>query len=85
AQALRWKSEVVRRNYARSQRLLREELELWLPEVVELPQDTREAIDAIASFDMWHRLREHQGLSKKASVQLIEMLLRDLVLKSSHR
>ncbi|MEO0436681.1 MAG: helix-turn-helix domain-containing protein, partial [Pseudomonadota bacterium] len=62
AQALRWKSEVGRRNYARSQRLLREELELWLPEVVELPHDTREAIDAIASFDMWHRLREHQGL-----------------------
>ncbi|MEM6300525.1 MAG: helix-turn-helix domain-containing protein [Pseudomonadota bacterium] len=85
AQALRWKSKVVRQNYARSQRLLRQELELWLPEIIEFPKDARETIDAVASFDMWHRLREHQRLSKKASNQLIESLLRDLVLAFAKR
>ena len=64
---------------------MRQELELWLPEIIEFPKDARETIDAVASFDMWHRLREHQRLSKKASNQLIESLLRDLVLAFAKR
>ena len=32
-------------------------------------------VDAIASFETWHRLRGHQNLSKKASIDIVVMLL----------
>ena len=76
-----WRSEVVRKNYARSQRGLRKDLEDWLPELKSLPRDRREAVDALASFDMWHRLREHQGLSRKASIDIIHGMLKHLILQ----
>ena len=62
-QAQLWRSPKLRENYAWHQKRLRKELELWLPEVAALPKDRRAALHAVASFDMWHRLREHQGLS----------------------
>ena len=61
---------------------LRKELELWLPEVVALPKDRSEALHAVASFDMWHRLREHQGLSPKASSDIVTSLVNDLIASS---
>ena len=66
-----WRSETLRKNYARYQRGLRRDLEDWLPELKTLTSDQREAVDAITSFEMWHRLRYHQGLSKKASISVI--------------
>ncbi len=75
-----WRSEVVRKNYARSQRGLRKDLNNWMPELEKLTKDKREAVDAIASFEMWHRLREQQGLSKKASIDIVANLLKSLVL-----
>ena len=77
--AQRWRYEVLRRNYARNQRGLRKDLDDWLPELKSLPRTRREAVDAIASFEMWHRLREHQGLSKKASVEIVSELLKGLI------
>ena len=70
---------MLREKYARNQRGLRKDLEDWLPELKSLPRDKREAVDAIASFDMWHRLREHQGLSNKASVEIVTDLLMGLI------
>jgi len=81
-QAQRWRYEVLRKNYARNQRGLRKDLEDWLPELKKLPRTRREAVDAVASFEMWHRLREQQGLSKKASMEIITDLLKSLVLGS---
>ena len=52
-----WRYEMLRSNYARSQRGLRKDLEQWLPEISNLSESTRETIDAIASFEMWQRLR----------------------------
>ena len=74
-----WRYEVLRKNYARSQRGLRKDLDDWLPELKSLPRDKREAVDAIASFEMWHRLREHQGLSQKASIEIVADLLKGLI------
>jgi hypothetical protein len=37
--------------------------------------ETREAVDAITSFDFWERLTVHQKMSKEASVQLITNLV----------
>ena len=81
-QAQLWRSPKLRENYAWHQKRLRRELELWLPEVVALPADRREALHAVASFDMWHRLREHQGLSPKASSDIVTSLVNDLIASS---
>lgn len=75
-----WRYEILRRNYARNQRGLRKDLNDWLPELNTLAAPEREAVDAIASFDMWHRLRYHQGLGKTASSQVIADLLKRLLL-----
>lgn len=74
-----WRFEVLRKNYARYQRGLRRDMEDWLPEIKDLTPVKREAVDAIASFEMWHRLREHQRLSKKAAIEVVVELLTDLV------
>ena len=78
-QAQLWRSPKLKENYAWHQKRLRKELELWLPEVAALPKDRREALHAVASFDMWYRLREHQGLSPKASADIVSSLVMDLI------
>ena len=74
-----WRSEVLRKNYARYQRGLRKDLDDWLPELKQLSRTEREAVDAIASFEMWHRLRYHQGLGKQAAIDVVAGLLSSLV------
>jgi AcrR family transcriptional regulator len=66
-----WRSETLRKNYARYQRGLRKDLDDWLPELKQLNRSEREAVDAIASFEMWHRLRYHQGLGKQATIDVL--------------
>ena len=80
--ALLWRFPKLKENYAWHQKRLRKELELWLPEVADLPRDRREAVHAVASFEMWHRLREHQGLSYGASADIVTGMLMDLVSRS---
>lgn len=74
-----WRSETLRKNYARYQRGLRKDLDDWLPELKQLSRSRREAVDAIASFEMWHRLRYHQRLGKAAAIDVIVGLLNSLV------
>ena len=74
-----WRSAVLKKNYARYQRGLRKDLNDWLPELSALSRSQREAVDAIASFEMWHRLRYHQGLSKAAAIAIIFDLLLVLI------
>tara|TARA_R110001592_G_scaffold23259_2_gene91350 strand:- start:8078 stop:8671 length:594 start_codon:yes stop_codon:yes gene_type:complete len=81
AAAQRWRYDVLRKNYARSQRGLRKDLDNLLPEIKDLPQSTREAIDAIASFEMWNRLREHQGQSKRSTISIVSSLLKTLIIQ----
>ncbi len=63
SQAQLWRSEVVQKNYARNQKGLRKHLEKWLPELAKLSAAHREAVHAAASFENWHRLRQHQKLN----------------------
>ena len=77
--AQRWRYEVLRENYARNQRGLRKDMENWLPELKTIPRAQREAVDAVTSFEMWNRLREHQGQSKKSSVNIVVQLLQGLM------
>ncbi|QFU76644.1 TetR/AcrR family transcriptional regulator [Halioglobus maricola] len=77
--ALLWRYEILRKNYARNQRGLRKDLDDWLPELKAAPREQREAIYAISSFEMWHRLRYHQGLSKKSSSSIVKNLLKSQI------
>jgi len=74
-----WRYEILRKNYARYQRGLRKDLDDWLPELKNISRNRREMIDATASFEMWHRLREHQNLSKKTSMEIVVDALTDLI------
>lgn len=76
-----WRSEILRRNYGRYQRGLRKDLDDWLPELKQLTRSEREAVYAATSFDMWHRLRYHQGLSKSATLEVLVGLLNTLLVK----
>ncbi|GAA4095827.1 TetR/AcrR family transcriptional regulator [Zhongshania borealis] len=78
--ALLWRSAVLRSNYGDNQLKLRKDLDIWLPELDLVSPDTREAIDAIASFEFWHRLHVSQSISKDASVKIIISLIKDLLL-----
>jgi AcrR family transcriptional regulator len=80
-QAQMWRYEVLRKNYARSQRDLRRDLDDWLPELKEVPTWRREAVDGIASFEMWHRLRAYQGLSRKSAIEIVSNLLKEQLLE----
>jgi len=71
-----WRSPVLQKNYARNQRGLRKDLADWLPEIAGLPAVRKEAVDAAASFETWDRLRSHQGLSTKASMEVVYEMLR---------
>jgi AcrR family transcriptional regulator len=74
-----WRYEILRKNYARYQRGLRKDLDDWLPELKTFDRPEREAVDAVASFEMWHRLREHQGLSKKHATDIVVKMLNGLI------
>lgn len=75
-----WRYPILREQYTRAQRQLRKDLDDWLPELLSLSSDEREMVDAIASFEHWNRLREHQGLNKKTSVKLTAEILRRILL-----
>lgn len=77
--ALLWRYEMLRNNYARNQKGLRKDLESWLPELNVLSEIECESIHAIASFEMWNRLRSEQGLSEKASKSVIQSTLISLL------
>lgn len=74
-----WRYEILRKNYARHQRGLRKDIDNWLPEVMLLSPLQREAVDAVASAEMWLRLREHQGLSKKNAIEVIVAMLSGMI------
>ena len=76
--AQRWRSEELRKNYARNQRLLSKKIGEWLPESKSFGREDRYALEAVLSFEFWYRLREHQGLGVKAGRKLVSTLIVDL-------
>jgi AcrR family transcriptional regulator len=73
--SLIWRSEVIEKTYNRNIRKLRKDLDDWLPELEDVPRETREAVDAIASFEFWNRLYTRQGVSKNACINIINQLI----------
>ncbi len=77
--ARRWNSEVLQKSYLEYQHQLRRDLDEWLPELVNLAENKRQAVDSIASFEMWQRLRNIQGLDKVQSINIIVEMLEALI------
>ena len=77
--SLRWSSRVLKENYERYQQISRANKERWLPEISQLPSDEKELADAYLSFEMWHRLRDIQGLSCESTETLILRALENLL------
>ncbi len=77
--AMRWRYAAVHNNYARYQRGLRKNLDDWLPELDKLDPVAREAVDGIASFEFWNRLRDHQELGEKAAIEVVVKMLNNLI------
>jgi len=75
-----WRYPILQEQYARAQRQLRRDLEDWLPELKNLCSEKREMVDAVASFEYWNRLREHQSLGRKTSIKLVTRLLESIIL-----
>jgi AcrR family transcriptional regulator len=75
----RWRLNIVKKNHARNQRGLRKDLGNWLAELKKMTTEQREAINTISSFDMWHRLRDHQGLGITNSIHIITNMLHGLL------
>ena len=76
-----WRYITLQNNYARGQKRLRKDFDTRIPELLELDGDTREMIDAIASYEMWARLRDHQKLSISKSSEMIKKLILNLIEK----
>jgi len=70
-------SAFLRENYAKTQKGLSKRLLDWLPELSEMPDETHDAVDALLSFEFWHRLHVIQGVSKKRTVSLIQAMVLD--------
>ncbi|MDG1818479.1 MAG: TetR/AcrR family transcriptional regulator [Porticoccaceae bacterium] len=77
--ARRWNSKVLQKSYVANQHQLRKDLDEWLPELENLSESKRQAVDGIASFEMWHRLRNIQSLSKTDSIEIIVEMLEALI------
>ena len=78
-QAQRWNSAHLRKSYEKDNRLLREDLDDWLPELKTLSAHRREAVDAVASFEYWNRLRQYQHQSVEAAIDIIYDTLKLLI------
>lgn len=77
--ALLWRSPVLREKHGANQLKLRKDLDIWLPELNSVSPETREAIDAIASFEFWHRLHVGQAKGEAESINLIVSLISNLL------
>lgn len=74
-QAQLWRSPTLRQSYARDQAKLRDIIVSWFPELARQAPALIEGLDALASFDMWHRLRHHQKLGERESKDILAALM----------
>ena len=75
ANVQRWRSNFLRTRHALLVRELRADLLRSLPELADVSADTLEAIDLVASFEAWDRLRSDQRLSRERAEATFERAL----------
>ena len=75
ANVQRWRSNFLRTRHALLVRELRADLLRSLPELSDAPTETLDAIDLVASFEAWDRLRADQRLSRERAEATLECAL----------
>ncbi len=75
ANVQRWRSNFLRTRHAGLVRELRADLLRSLPELEAASAETLEAIDLVASFEAWDRLRTDQRLSRERAEATLERAL----------
>ncbi len=75
----RQSSPFLQRAHRSMVRDLREDLELWLPELRDVPPPLANAVEVAVSFEAWDRLRSDQRLSQKETRKAIQMAVDALI------
>ena len=75
----RWRSPFIQRRHLEMQRVLRDDLRAWLPELASAPVDLGEAVELATSFEAWDRLRADRRLSVKVAAAVVTRTLRGLL------
>jgi len=74
ANLARQRSRFIQERHQRMQRLLRDDLLAWVPELARAPVDLVEALDLATSFEAWDRLRGDRQLSQKVAGAALERI-----------
>ena len=79
----RWRSAFLQKQHELSIKILRRDLQRWLPEIAQLDGETLEALELNLSFESWDRLRTDQRLGSKRAhavlCRVVSALTTDLV------
>jgi hypothetical protein len=75
----RWRSPFLQGRHANMVRVLRADLDRWLPELVRAREDLVDALDLATSFETWDRLRTEQRLGRERAHAAVERMVLGLV------
>lgn len=70
--ASKWKYKFLDNQYKGVNKRLKKNLHEWLPEMNNLDEEKQAMVEAIMSFEYWHRLRVHQNNSGKKTLNIIK-------------
>ncbi len=71
----RWRSAFLQKQHELSIKILRRDLQCWLPEIAELDVETTEALELNLSFESWDRLRSEQRLGSKRALAVLRRIV----------
>ena len=75
----RWRSTYLQEEHIKTAKLLRVDLDRWLPEISTFDSETAEAIELVFSFESWERLRVDQRLGVKRVQAVTRRLVMALI------
>ncbi len=68
---LMWKYPTLKVNYEKFNQTLRNQMRRVFPEILERPKHIQQLIEALASFEVWHRLTQHQKMNPQKAIELM--------------
>lgn len=76
---LRWRSQFLKQAQSDMVRTMSDNLRRALPELADVAEHRREAIELVTSFEAWERLRTDQKLGRERAQAIVEATVRDLL------
>jgi AcrR family transcriptional regulator len=75
----RWRSPFLQDQHKRNIRILRRDLDFWLPELTEAEGEIADSVALVLSFESWDQLRIDQGLGPKRARAALHRMTRTLM------